>query len=408
MFVQIGVLIIATSLVQLAIGFFNTFLSLRLTAEHFGPGLNGLILSAYFAGFTVGAMLSGRLIRRIGHIRSYAAFAGMVVVATAIIPLLVQPLVWIVCRLIVGVGCVGLFITTESWLNAKTRAEQRGRVFSIYMFGTFVALAIGQLLISVVVMASAAPFFIIMGLFSFALVIMSTTRAEAPGLASEGTLSLGELSQRAPTAVIGCAIGGLVNSAFYALVPAWMLDEGTDQSTIAMFMFVAVLGGLAFQIPVGRLSDRGDRRVVLIGLALGFAMVALLLVVLPHALVMVLPAAALLGGFMSTLYPVCVAYALDHMTTDRMVAVSGKLILVNGIGSALGPLIGSSVMARMGINGLLYFMAVSTAVLAAVVARRIRLRAPPAHVARTFGILDPMTAPILQEPEESPRDSAAA
>ncbi|MFC4526645.1 MFS transporter [Dyella halodurans] len=408
MFVQIGVLIIATSLVQLAIGFFNTFLSLRLTAEHFGPGLNGLILSAYFAGFTVGAMLSGRLIRRIGHIRSYAAFAGMVVVATAVIPLLVQPFVWIVCRLIVGVGCVGLFITTECWLNAKARPEQRGRVFSIYMFGTLVAFAIGQLLIGVVVMASAAPFFIIMGLFSFALVIMSTTRAEAPALASERTLGLGELSQRAPTAVIGCVVGGLVNSAFYALVPAWMLDQGTDQSTIAMFMFVAVLGGLAFQIPVGRLSDRGDRRIVLIGLALGFAVVALVLVALPHSLVMVLPAAALLGGFMSTLYPVCVAYALDHMTADRMVAVSGKLILVNGIGAALGPLIGSSVMGRMGINGLLYFMAMAAVVLAAVVARRIRLRAPPAQVARTFGILDPMTAPILQEPDESPRESAAA
>ena len=408
MFVQIGVLIIATSLVQLAIGFFNTFLSLRLTAEHFGAGLNGLILSAYFAGFTLGAMLSGRLIRRIGHIRSYAAFAGMVVVATAMIPLLVQPLVWIACRLIVGVGCVGLFITTESWLNAKARPEQRGRVFSIYMFGTFVALAIGQLLISVVAMTSAAPFFIIMGLFSFALVIMSTTRAEAPGLAAEGRVGLGELSQRAPSAVIGCVVGGLVNSAFYTLVPAWMLDEGTDQSTIALFMFVAVLGGLAFQIPVGRLSDRRDRRVVLIGLALGFAMAALLLAVLPHSLVVVLPAAALLGGFMSTLYPVCVAYALDHMSSDCMVAVSGKLILVNGIGSALGPLIGSGVMAHMGINGLLYFMAVSTTVLAAVVAGRIRLRAPPAHVARTFGILDPMTAPILQEPEERSGDSTVA
>lgn len=408
MFVQIGVLIIATSLVQLAIGFFNTFLSLRLTAEHFGPGLNGLILSAYFAGFTVGAMVSGRLIRRIGHIRSYAAFAGMVVVATAIIPLLVQPLVWMACRLIVGIGCAGLFITTECWLNAKARPERRGRVFSIYMVGTFVALAIGQLLIGKVVMESAAPFFMIMGLFSFALVIMSTTRAEAPGLASEGSLALVELSQRAPTAVIGCVVGGLISSAFYALVPAWMLDQGTEQSTIALFMFVAVLGGLVFQIPVGRLSDRGDRRVVLIGLALGFAMVALLLVVLPHTLTVVLPVAALLGGFMSTLYPVCVAYALDHMSSDRMVAVSGKLILVNGIGSALGPLIGSVVMARMGINGLLYFMAVATVLLAAVVARRIRVRAPPTHVARPFGILDPMTAPIMQEPEEDSPDSAAA
>ena len=107
----------------------------------------GLVLSSYFAGFTLGAVRCGRIIERIGHIRGYAAFAGLVVAATAAMPLLVGPVPWLVLRAIVGFGCAGLFVTTESWLNAKARPAERGRVFSIYMVGTFLALALGQLLI---------------------------------------------------------------------------------------------------------------------------------------------------------------------------------------------------------------------------------------------------------------------
>jgi|SRR5271166_968425 len=145
-----------------------------------------------------------------------------------------------------------------------------------------------------------------------------------------------------------------------------MQDEGIDQRTIALFMLAAVLGGLAFQVPVGRLSDRVDRRLVLSGLSAGFAGAAVVLVLLPRSLPIVLTAAALLGGFMSTLYPVCVALAHDRMPADRVVAVSGRLILVSGIGSVIGPLIGASVMASFEIDGVFYFMAAVTLVLAVV------------------------------------------
>lgn len=405
MLVQIGTLIAATGLVQLANGFFNTFLSLRLTVEDFGPALTGIVLSAYFIGFTIGAVNSGQVIQRVGHIRAYTAFAGMVVVATAAMPLFISPIAWILCRAAIGVGCVGLFITTESWLNAKAQADQRGRVFSIYMVGTFLALAGGQLLIGRLAIQSATPFNIIVALFALALVMVSTTRAEAPVIAPEiSTLRYGDLTRQAPVAVAGCAISGMISSSFYALVPAWMLSEQIPQETIALFMLVAVLGGLALQVPVGRLSDRSDRRVVLIGLALGFSAAAILLVLLPQRLAVVLPVAALLGGFMSTLYPVCVAHALDRMPADRVVAVSGRLILVSGFGSALGPMVGAGVMARLDIDGLLYFMAAATALLAAVVGLRIRAKAPPVHVERPFEIIDPTTAPISQEPEATDED----
>ena len=362
------------------------------------PTLAGLVLSSYFAGFTLGAVRCGRIIERIGHIRAYAAFCGLVVAATAAMPLWVGAWPWLVLRAVIGFGCSGIFVTTESWLNAKALPSERGRVFAAYMVGTFVALAVGQLLIGRVEIATAGPFNAIVALFAVALVMVSTTRVEPPRTTAAVTLPYGELTRAAPVAVAGCAVSGLVSGAFYSLVPAWMQGESIDRATIALFMLAAVLGGLAFQVPIGRLSDRLDRRAVLAALSLGFAGAAVALVLLPHSRPVVLTTAALLGGFMSTLYPVCVAFAHDRMPADRVVAVSGRLILVSGIGSVIGPLAGAGLMARFGIDGVLYFMA-AAAVLLAVVAVAGRLTAaPPPHLERPFEILAPQAAPLAHDP----------
>jgi MFS family permease len=225
------------------------------------------VLSSYFAGFTVGALRCGPIIERIGHIRAYAAFGGVAVAATAAMPFLVGPPLWMVLRAVVGLGCAGLFITTESWLNAKAPPDSRGRVFAVYMVGTFAALAAGQLLIGTSDIESPRPFNAIVALFAVALVMVSTTRAEPPQVTVAPTLPFGQLMRAAPVAVVGCALKGMISGTFYALVPAWMQGEGIERSRIALFMFVAVVGGLAFQIPVGRLSDRFDRRRVLAALA---------------------------------------------------------------------------------------------------------------------------------------------
>ncbi len=296
---QIGILILATSIIQLANGFFGTFISLRVAMEDFGPTVSGLVLSSYFAGFTLGALRCERIIERVGHIRAYAAFAGMVVAATAAMPLLVGPLLWTILRAVIGFGCSGLFIATESWLNAKAEPTERGRIFSVYMFGTFLALALGQLLIGHAKVETSEPFNAIAVLFAVALVIVSTTRAEPPRRTASTSLPLGQLPRAAPVAVAGCMVSGLVSASFYSLVPAWLQDEGIAHETIATFMLFAVLGGLAFQVPIGRLSDQFDRCIVLSMLSVGFAATAIALVNLPHSRAVILPAAALLGGFMS-------------------------------------------------------------------------------------------------------------
>ena len=276
--------------------------------------------------------------------------------------------------------------------------SERGRVFSLYMVGTFIALALGQLLIGRAEVESAAPFNAIVALFAVALVIVSTTRAEPPEVTVAATLPFSQLSRAAPVAVVGSALNGLIAGAFYALVPAWMQGEGIERATIGLFMLVAVLGGLAFQVPVGRLSDRFDRRIVLTVLGVGFAGTAVALIQLPHSLPVILPAAALLGGFMSTLYPVCVAHAHDRMPADRVVAVSSRLILLSGLGSVLGPLIGMSLMARFDIDGVFYLMAAAALLLALVAAGRSFTSPSPPHLERPFEILAPQAAPLAHDP----------
>jgi MFS family permease len=404
--VQIGELILATSVIQLANGFFGTFISLRVASGDFAAP--GLVLSAYFAGFTLGAFASGKVIDRIGHIRAYAAFAGLVAAATAVMPLLVGSLAWVVLRAVVGFGCAGIFITTESWLSAKATPTERGRVFSIYMVGTFVALALGQLLIARADINAAASFNVIVALFTVALVMVTASRAEPPRISASGALPYGVLMRAAPVALVGSGLSGLVGGAFYALVPAWMQGRGTTKTAIALFMLVAVLGGLAFQIPVGRLSDRFDRRVVLALLGLGFAITAVVMVLVPRDLTTILPAAVLLGGFMSTLYPVSVAHAHDCMPADSVVAVSGRLILVSGVGSVLGPLIGATLMTRFEIDGVFYFMAAAVLLLAIVAGLSGLMTPAPRRKEVPFEILAPQAGPLAHDALESSDETILA
>jgi MFS family permease len=395
---QIGTLVFATSCIQLANGFFGTFIALRVVAEEFEVGMAGLVLSSYFAGFTVGASYSGRIIERFGHIRVYAALAGIVVAATAAMPLAVGPLPWLVLRTVIGFGCAGVFVTTESWLNAKAEPSERGRVFSIYMVGTFIAIALGQLLIGRVDLEVETPFNLIVILFAVALVLVSTTRTEPPRIAAGMRLPYLQLVHLAPLAVAGAALSGLISGAFYALVPVWMQDEGIDRESIAMFMLTAVLGGLAFQVPVGRLSDRFDRRIVLILLSVGLAAAAIALVRLPHTQAVILPMAVVFGGLMSTLYPVCVSNAHDQLPADRVVAVSSRLILTSGCGSALGPLIGMGLLRRFDIDGVFYMIAAAAFLLAVLAAGRTLTSASPPHLARTFNLLPPQPTPLAHDP----------
>jgi MFS family permease len=180
-----------------------------------------------------------------------------------------------------------------------------------------------------------------------------------------------------------------------------MQGRGIEPATIGLVMLAAVLGGLAFQIPVGWLSDRFDRLAVLVGLGIGLVGSAVALVYLPRTLPVILPAAACYGGFVSTLYPICVAHAHDRMTADRVVAVSGRLILLNGLGSVLGPLIGMGLMEGFGIDGVFYLTSAAAFLLALFGVTGSLTSRPPPHRERPFAILAPQAAVVAHDPRGS-------
>lgn len=353
----VGTLIFGTSLVQLANGYLGTLVSMQVASLHFGARLDGVILAAYYAGYTLGAARAGRIIERVGHIRAFAALAGILGAAAAMQPVLPSALFWIIARLATGFGVAGLFLATESWLNAKVSSTSRGFIFALYMVATSATFGGGQFLLNIGDAQGHTLFSLAAALFCLALIPVSTTRAEAPNLPPAPHLSLRELRQLAPVSVFGCAAAGIVGSSYFALVPAYGTVEGLSASTISTLVATAIFGGLAFQVPVGRLSDRFDRRLVAGLLGIGIGLTALAFVALtPHGFVP-LVLNFLFGGFMSTLYPVCVAHANDRVPPERAVAVSGQLILISGMASCLGPIIGTWIMQHHNIDGVFLFMA---------------------------------------------------
>jgi MFS family permease len=301
--------------------------------------------------------LCNRLIGRTGHIRAFAAFAGLVTAAFLGHPLYFDPLLWALLRALAGFGCAGLFVATESWLNAKASAATRGTVFAIYMVATYATFAGGQFILNLAAPTDFSLFALAAILFSIALVVVTMTGAAQPVPVPSSHLKAGELLAAAPVAVAGCFAAGLITSSFYALVPMYAESNGRSMLEISSYMALAITGGLLLQIPVGKLSDAFDRRLIAGLVALAFAGFALSITAARPTLWFPI-VWLLLGGFMSVVYPVCIAHANDRMPTERAVSVSGRLILISGFGSAIGPLLGAASMSAFGIRGLFSYMAV--------------------------------------------------
>ena len=402
---SIGALVLGIATFQLGNGFLGTLISLRVEAEAFEPQLVGIVLAAYFIGYTFGAVRAATIIRRIGHIRAFAAFAAGAAACVVVMPLLITPWSWILARLIIGFCCAGLFIAVESWLNAKADPSNRGQVFALYMVAFYAAMAAGQLLLGKVDLASIGAFNLIACLFAVALILVTTTRAEAPRLEEATRLPYGELTRAAPVAVAGCTMFGMASGIFYTLAPVWAQAEGYTATEIGQFMFFAILGALCFQPVIGRISDAFDRRFVVAALALGFAATLVALNILDGHTWPWYVADFCMGGFLFTLYPVCVAHAVDRMGPSQVVEIGGRLILVSGIASSLGPIIGSYAVESFGTDGFTYVLAALSALLTLlIVIRCSRVPGAAKREKQHFAILSdqvPMPAEAAAEAVEA-------
>lgn len=365
-------------------GLLGTLLAVRGRAEGFSDQALGMIMSGYFVGFLIGTFAAPGLIQRIGHIRAFAFYAALCAATVLLYPLLVDPWAWGGLRVVTGIALVGLYTVIESWLNAQAPAEKRSRVFAIYMVVNLMALAGGQWLLELASPLAFVPFSLVAILICMAALPVTASRMVQPELPAMPRLALRALYRAAPAAASGALLAGLAMGGFWGLGAVYAARLGLDVTGIAALVSLTILGGAALQWPIGLLSDRGDRRTTL-------ALVCLVATAVCVALVMVggedrravFALFFLFGGLAFAIYPVCVAHLLDHLPAGSVLAGCSSLLLVNGIGSAMGPAVAGVAMSQLGPQALPGFFALTFALLSLITGgRRLfhrRERDRPAH-----------------------------
>jgi len=367
-----------TGLFVTGVGLLSTALALRATTLGFPPVLTGFIMASYFIGFVVGTHVGPRLVVRVGHVRAFSAFAATAAAALLLHPLWQVPAIWAVLRFVTGSSVVGLYMVIESWINERSTNEVRGRVFAVYQLISLGSLALGQALIVVDSGSATTPFLLAGALLSIGLVPVVLTRVLQPAPISQVRLDLRALWRVSPLSVAGTLVSALTQSAFFTLGPVFANNVGLGTTGIALFMCLALLGGAALQWPIGHVSDRVDRRTVILGAAIAAAGVAAGCRWLVGAHLTLLPALVFFyGGLASSLYPLCVAHSNDHASSRDAVATASGLLLVYGLGASVGPVLMGITMQIGGPAAFWSYLIVMLLALTLFVLVRMWLREPP-------------------------------
>ena len=401
---SIAALLLAVVILTLGNGLLGILIPFRAQGEGFSTLAIGLIGSGFFIGYALGCFGTPHLVRRVGHIRSFAVLAALFAVTTLLLVLLMHPLTWVFIRLLGGFCSAGLAMIIESWLNEKTDAANRGAVFSLYMILNFLGVTAGQFLLgsgdpSGIMLFMVATIFVLLSL-----VPVSLTLSPQPQPLTAVRLDLAGLYRTSPVALVGVLCIGLANSAYGAMGPAFAHTAGMTARDVALFMNAALVGGALLQWPLGWLSDRMDRRYVLLLVCLLGGLATLGLFATPasrHALLTL--QALFLGGFIFSTYSLCIAHANDHVSGHNFVTLSGSLLLVFAVGASFGPAAASLVMARFGAEYLFVYVGAVYLFFALFTLQRIITRAGAPEALRTAFL----PTPVRTTPESYQLDPRA-
>ena len=351
-------LLLGMLFLQLGNGLQGTLLSVRGELEDFSTFEMSVVMSAYFVGFLGASRLVPEFIRRVGHIRVFAALASLISAILILYPLLVNPWIWTGGRIIIGFCFCGVYITAESWLNNAATNDNRGQLLSSYMVVQMAGIVAAQLLLLVGDPGGFELFVLISVLvsISFAPILLSIT--PTPAFEATKPMSIKHLFKTSPLGCVGMFFLGGIFSAQFGMAPVFGTTAGFSLSEISIFVAAFYIGAMVFQFPIGWLSDRMDRRIlIVVTSAIGF-IAALTSILVLDAFLILVGSALLIGGMSNPLYSLLIAYTNDFLELDDMASASGGLLFLNGLGAISGPLLTGYLMTQTGPGG--YFIILAT------------------------------------------------
>ena len=391
-------LLLGIALIMLGNGLQSTLLGVRATLEGFGTAITGLVMTAYFVGFVSGSVIVPRLLANVGHVRVFAALASLASGAALVHTVFVTPLSWGLIRVATGFCFAGLYVVAESWINEAATNKTRGQLLSVYMIMVLGGTGSGQLLMNLSDPRSFELFVLVSVLISFALIPITLSVGRAPPFEAPEPIGIRALFRASPLGVAGAFLIGIAHSALFAMGPVFATEIGLDVERIALFIAVALFGGLLLQWPIGWLSDRFDRRRVIVAIAWVAATASIVAGVGGiDSYTVLIAATALLGGMSMPLYSLCGAHTNDHLTPRQIVAASATLVLVGGDRTHHGSAARDSADEAAGPQGIFWLLTLMHACIGAYGLFRMMRREPvPLDEQRTYDPVSFRTSPIVQ------------
>jgi MFS family permease len=371
-------LLLGMMLLQVGNGMQGTLLGVRGALEGFSTTEMSVVMSAYFAGFLFGSRMAPEMIRRVGHVRVFAALGSMISAVLILYPTFADPWAWSVGRVVIGFCFSGVYVTAESWLNNSATNQTRGKALSLYMIVQMVGIVTAQGLLVLGDPSGYVLFVIPSVLVSLAFAPILLSVSPTPAFGTTKPLSLRQIMAVSPLGCVGMFLLGGVFAAQFGMAPVYGAEAGLSVAQISLFVSMFFVGTLVLQYPIGWLSDRMDRRVLICAAAALMGVGATAAIVVGAVFTPLLVAAFIIGGMSNPLYSLLIAHTNDFLDHDDMAAAAGGMVFINGLGAVTGPLITGWLMGVMGPQGFFVVIAVLSLSTSAYAAYRMTQRAAPA------------------------------
>jgi len=391
-------LLFGMMLLMVGNGLHGTLLGVRGEIEQFTTFQMSIVMSAYFVGFLGASRMAPEMIRRVGHVRVFAALASFISAVLVLFPLIANPWIWAVGRLIIGFCFCGVYVTAESWLNNAATNENRGQSLSLYMIIQMLGLVVGQGLLILADPGGYVLFIVISILvsLSFAPILLSIT--PTPAFETTNPMQLKKLVLTSPLGCVGMFLLGGVFSVQFGMASVFGAEISLSLAEISAFAAAFYIGAMLVQYPVGWMSDRMDRRQLIMGLSVLGTGGASLAIIAGSNFIALLLSAFLIGGMSNPLYSLLIAHTNDYLDFDDMASASGGLLFINGVGAISGPLIVGWVMQSYGPFGYFLIIALLLGTLALYAAYRTTRRAAPSvEDANSYTPVLPTASPVALE-----------